>query len=61
VLSARGRSRSSTRFGSGRSSPSALAFCSPARSPGSATTATRSACRRSAARSVSRRPTSTTA
>ena len=35
---------------------SARATCSTARSPASATTATRSACRRSAARSTSRRP-----
>ena len=40
---------------------SARATCSTARSPASATTATRSACRRSAARSTSRRRTSRTA
>ena len=41
--------------------PARRAICSTARSPASATTATRSACRRSAARSTSRVPTSRTA
>ena len=50
----------SLRFGE-PATPSARATCSSARSPGSATTATRSACRPSAARSTSRTPTSRTA
>ena len=50
----------SLRFGE-PAHPSAPATCSRARSPGSATTATRSASRPSAARSTSSRPTSTTA
>ena len=50
----------SLRFGE-LSARSARATCSTARSPGSATTATRSACRRSAARSTSRTATSRTA
>ena len=50
----------SLRFGEPRRAR-ARATCSTARSRGSATTATRSACRRSAARSTSRPPTSRTA
>ena len=59
--SAPGRSRCSTRCASASSTRRARATCSTTWSPGSATTATRSACRRSAARSTSRRPTSRTA
>ncbi len=52
----------SLRFGElGGSGDRARATCSTGPSPGSATTATRSACPRSAARSTSRRPTSRTA